>query len=250
MTKITRKDFLGLSAAAVTSTVFGSSASVNAMQVTSGTGNSSRPTLIRDADLLTMDPELQEMRGTDVLIENGMISAVGKGLSVEGAEVVEASGMILMPGMCDGHRHLWHTVDAGRLAKTQPGLYSTYQEWKMRTIVSMNPEDHYLAGYLGGLMAIDSGVTSVVDYAHGQINAENALAAGKGAKDSGVGGWFALQLGVSSTYKPGDVVPLSVADSQRIAATTDTHWATAERLQKEVFSSRTDIMQLGLAPST
>lgn len=250
MTKITRKDFLGLSAAAVTSTVFGSSASVNAMQVTSGTGNSSRPTLIRDADLLTMDPELQEMRGTDVLIENGMISAVCKGLSVEGAEVVEASGMILMPGMCDGHRHLWHTVDAGRLAKTQPGLYSTYQEWKMRTIVSMNPEDHYLAGYLGGLMAIDSGVTSVVDYAHGQINAENALAAGKGAKDSGVGGWFALQLGVSSTYKPGDVVPLSVADSQRIAATTDTHWATAERLQKEVFSSRTDIMQLGLAPST
>ena len=250
MSKITRKDFLGLSAAAVTSAVFGKSTTATAMQVSAATGGSSRATLIRGADLLTMDSTLQEMQDTDVLIENGRISAIGKGLSSEGADIIKADGMILMPGMCDGHRHMWQTVGAGRLAKTQPSLYSTYQEWKMRTIVSMNPEDHYLAGYLGGLMAIDSGVTSVVDYAHGQINAENALAAGKGAKDSGIGGWFALQLGVSSTYKPGDVVSLSVADSQRIAATTETHWATAERLQKEVFSASGDIMQLGLAPSS
>jgi len=250
MTKITRKDFLGLSAAAVTSAVFGKTTSANAMQVTAATGAAPRRTLIRGADLLTMDPTMQEMQDTDVLIENGRISAIGKDLSSEDAEVIDANGMILMPGMCDGHRHLWHTVDAGRLAKTHPSVYATYQDWKMRTIVSMGPEDHYLAGYLGGLMAIDSGVTSLIDYAHGQINAETALAAAKGAKDSGVGGWFALQLGVSSTYKPGDVVPLSVADSQRIAATTETHWATAERLQKEVFSSSSDIMQLGLAPAS
>lgn len=250
MNKITRKDFLGLSAAAVTSAVFGKTTSANAMQVTAANAAEPRPTLIRGADLLTMDPTLKEMQETDVLIEKGRISAIGKDLSTEGAEVIEADGMILMPGMCDGHRHLWHTVDAGRLAKTHPSVYATYQEWKMRTIVSMNPEDHYLAGYLGGLMAIDSGVTSVIDYAHGQINAENALAAGEGVKDSGVAGWFAFQLGVSSTYKPGDVVPLSVADSQRIAATTETHWATAERLQKEVFSGSSDIMQLGLAPAS
>jgi len=250
MTKITRKDFLGLSAAAVTSAVFGKTTSANAMQVTAATGGASGRTLIRGADLLTMDPTMQEMQATDVLIENGRISAIGKDLANEDAEVIDANGMILMPGMCDGHRHLWHTVDAGRLAKTHPSVYATYQDWKMRTIVSMNPEDHYLAGYLGGLMAIDSGVTSVIDYAHGQINAETALAAAKGAKDSGVGGWFAFQLGVSSTYKPGDVIPLSVADSQRIAATTETHWATAERLQKEVFSASSDIMQLGLAPAS
>jgi len=250
MTKITRKEFLGLSAAAVTSAVLGNSTSVNAMQATAATGGASRPTLIRGADLLTMDPTSKEMTETDVLIENGRISALGKGLSSEGAEVIEAKGMILMPGMCDGHRHVWQIIDAGRLAKTQPSLYASYQEWKMRTIVSMNPEDHYLAGYLGGLIAIDSGVTSVIDFAHGQINEENALAAGEGVKDSGVGGWFTFQLGVSSSYKPGDVVPLSVAHSQRVARTTEAHWATAEKLQKEVFSSSSDVMQLGLAPSS
>ncbi len=250
MTKITRKDFLGLSAAAVTSAVFGKATSANAMQVTAATGGVPRPTLIRGADLLTMDPTNNEMLNTDVLIENGRISAIGKGLSHDRAEVIEASGMILMPGMCDGHRHLWHTIDAGRLAKTHPEVYATYQEWKMRTIVSMNPEDHYLAGYVGGLMAIDSGVTSVIDYSHGQINEDTALAAANGTKDSGVGGWFAFQLGVSSDYKPGDTVPLSKAHSQRIAPTTDTHWAIAERLQKELFSSSSNILQLGLAPAS
>ena len=250
MSKITRKDFLGLSAAAVTSAVFGNTTSANAMQDTVATGGAPQRTLIRGADLLTMDATLREMQDTDVLIEDGRISAIGKGLSSEGAEVIEANGMILMPGMYDGHRHLWQSTEAGRLAKTQPAVYATYRDWQMRTMVSMNPEDHYLAGYLGGLMAVNSGVTSVIDYAHGHINAENAVAAGEGVKDSGVGGWFALQLGVSSTYKPGDVVPLSVADAQRITATTETHWATAERLQKEVFSASSDIMQLGLAPSS
>jgi cytosine/adenosine deaminase-related metal-dependent hydrolase len=249
MNKITRKDFLGLSAAAVTSAMFGKATSASAMQVTGATGGEPRATLIRGADVLTMDPALQEMPETDVLIENGRISAIGKGLAAEGAEVIDAKGMIPMPGMCDGHRHLWHTIDAGRLAKTYPKVYATYQEWKMRTIVSMQPEDHYLAGYVGGLMAIDSGVTSVIDFSQGQIDMESALAAAKGAKDSGVGGWFAFQLGVSSNYKPGDTLPLALAHSLRIAPVTETHWAVAERLQKDVFSGSSDIMQLGLAPS-
>lgn len=250
MTKITRKDFLGLSAAALTSAFIAKSGSANAAQSTTASGGAPSPTLIRGADLLTMDPVMMEMPATDVLIENGRISAIGKELSTDGAEVIEANGMILMPGMCDGHRHLWHTIDAGRLAKTHPGVYATYQQWKMRTIVSMKPEDHYLAGYVGGLMAIDSGVTSVIDYAHGQIDAETALAAARGAKDSGVGGWFAFQLGVSPTYKPGETVPLSLADSQRIAPVKETHWAIVERLQTDVFSNSDDIMQLGLAPSS
>lgn len=197
-----------------------------------------------------MDPAQGELSNTDVLVEDGTISDIGTSLAAGDATFVDGKGMILMPGMCDGHRHLWHTVDAGRLVKTRPSLYATYQEWKMRTIVSMRPEDHYLAGYVGGLMAIDSGVTSLIDYAHGQIDAESALAAANGAKDSGVGGWFAFQLGVSSNYKPGDTVSLASANAQRIAPVTEAHWETAKRLQDEVFSDESNIMRLGLAPST
>lgn len=250
MAEMTRKSFLRLAAAATTSAAFGSRTSAQSPSVVAPRLSGSKsPLLISGADLLTMDPALQEIEGGDVLVENGKISAVGKRLALDGAEVIDARGMILMPGMCDGHRHVWQIIDAGRLAKTRPAHYATYQNWKMRIIVSLTPEDHYLAGLVGGLLAIDSGVTSIIDYAHGQINAENALAAGQGVKDSGIGGWFAFQLGVSSSYKPGDTVPLAVASSQRIAKTTETHWATAERLQREVFTDSSGAMQLGLAPA-
>lgn len=250
MVKLTRKAFLGLSVAAVTSAAFGRITSAQTHQSAGVPGSAERPSIIRGADILTMDPSLGEMRETDILVRDGRISDIGKGLSAEGAEIVEANGMILMPGMCDGHRHVWQIIDAGRLAKTNPSAYANYQEWKMRTIVSMRPEDHYLAGYLGGLLAIDSGVTSLIDYAHGQIDAETALAAANGIKDSGVGGWFAFQLGVSSSYKPGETVSLASAEFERVAATTERHWAIAERLQKEVFSDSSANMQLGLAPSS
>ncbi len=63
MTKTTRKDFLGLSAAVVTSAALGKTTSLNAMQVAPETGSAAGPTLIRGADLLTMDSTLGELQG-------------------------------------------------------------------------------------------------------------------------------------------------------------------------------------------
>ena len=118
MAEMTRKSFLRLAAAATTSAAFASQASAQAPSAMAPrlTGSTSS-LLISGADLLTMDPALQEIEGGDVLVENGKISAVGKGLALDGAEVIDARGMILMPGMCDGHRHVWQIIDAGRLAK-------------------------------------------------------------------------------------------------------------------------------------
>ncbi len=240
MNKMTRKEFLRLTAGATAVATSGGAA----------TQRETTATLIRGADLLTMDPNLGEAGATDVLIREGRIAAVGKNLRADDAESIEASGMILMPGMIDGHRHVWEILDMGRLVKSRPAIYNaTYQQWKMRTIVSMTPEDNYLAGLVGGLQAIDSGVTALVDYAHGQPTEETAVAAARGLKDSGIAGWFAFQLGVSSSYKPGDTVSLAKAEGQRIAATDEAHWKTAQRLQKELFSDGSALLQLGLAPS-
>ncbi len=241
MNKMTRMEFLRLTAGAVT--VAGSSGRAAAQRA-------SKATLIRGADLLTLDPTRGEVRARDVLIRDERIAAIGENLRAEGAEVIDAAGMILMPGMIDGHRHVWEILDMGRLVKSRPAVYNrTYQQWKMRTIVSMTPEDNYLAGLIGGLQAIDSGVTALVDYAHGQPTEETAVAAARGLKDSGISGWFAFQLGVSSSYKPGDTVSLAKAEGQRIAAANETHWRTASRLQKEVFHDGSGLLQLALAPS-
>ncbi|MFC9159155.1 dihydroorotase [Streptomyces bauhiniae] len=55
--------------------------------------------LIRGARVLGGEPQ-------DVLIDGELIAAVGTGLSAEGAEVIEAGGKVLLPGLVDLHTHL------------------------------------------------------------------------------------------------------------------------------------------------
>ena len=201
-------------------------------------GNQPR-TLIRDADVLTMDPTLGEQLATDVLVENGRVVAVGKGLAANGADVIDAQGMILMPGMIDGHRHVWTVIGLGRMTKFSPSDYP-YFPWKMAAVVAMEPEDHYIAELVGGLQAIDSGVTSILDYAHGQDTEAKAIAAAQGLKDSGIAGWFAYQLGISYPFELGDTVSIAARMIEAIftARSTEQEWNTAARLQNDLFHDR------------
>jgi cytosine/adenosine deaminase-related metal-dependent hydrolase len=253
MSSMTRKDFLRLASVTAAAGALGGRSAAAAQQ-TVGQGAASRsgsagPMVMRGADVLTMDPLQLEMYGTDVRVENGKIVALGKNLPTQGAEIIEAQGMILMPGMVDGHRHVWEILDLGRVVGSNPAQFNKYQEWKMRTIVCMSAEDNYLGGLVGGLQAINSGVTTVFDYAHAQHNEAKAIAAAQGLKDSGIAGTFAFQLGVSSSYGPGQSVPMAQAVEERVAPSTEVHWRTATRLQKEIFSDSSALLQFGLAPS-
>ncbi|MBT4482653.1 MAG: amidohydrolase family protein, partial [Candidatus Latescibacteria bacterium] len=42
----------------------------------------------------------------DILIRDGKIAAIGKNLDADGAEIFDASGKIVMPGLIDMHTHL------------------------------------------------------------------------------------------------------------------------------------------------
>ncbi|HWV26622.1 MAG TPA: dihydroorotase, partial [Aeromicrobium sp.] len=55
--------------------------------------------LIRGAAVLGGDP-------TDLLIEDGVVRSVGRGLTADGATVVDADGLIALPGLVDLHTHL------------------------------------------------------------------------------------------------------------------------------------------------
>src|SRR6185312_3361006 len=53
-----------------------------------------------------IDPASRADRVADVVIEDGRVSGVGSNLSAPGAEVYDASGMIVAPGFIDMHVHL------------------------------------------------------------------------------------------------------------------------------------------------
>ena len=61
-------------------------------------------TLITGATVLTGTGE--RLDGADVLIRGGKIDAIGSGLSADGAEVVDAAGKWVTPGVIDVHSHL------------------------------------------------------------------------------------------------------------------------------------------------
>ena len=54
--------------------------------------------LIRGATVLTQDDSIGEMAGADILVEGDKIAEVGRGLSADGARVIEADGDIVIPG--------------------------------------------------------------------------------------------------------------------------------------------------------
>jgi 5-methylthioadenosine/S-adenosylhomocysteine deaminase len=62
--------------------------------------------LIKGGAVITVDPALGTFPTADVLVRNGAIAGVGPDLTAEGAEVIDASRMIVMPGLIDSHYHM------------------------------------------------------------------------------------------------------------------------------------------------
>ncbi|WP_417277985.1 8-oxoguanine deaminase [Celeribacter sp.] len=67
--------------------------------------------LIRNADvILTMDDDQQEIKGGDILVRDGVIEAVGKGLYDDDAQIIDAEGCLVTPGLVNTHHHLYQTL--------------------------------------------------------------------------------------------------------------------------------------------
>jgi len=78
-----------------------------------------------------MDPASQTDRITDVLVTGGKIAAVAPGLFAPGAEVFDASGLVVAPGFIDMHVHLREpgfehaeTIESGSRAAAAGGFTS------------------------------------------------------------------------------------------------------------------------------
>src|SRR5262245_42113153 len=132
-------------------------------------------TLLRGGMVVTMDPDLGDLRQGDVLIEDGRIAAVAATVEAADAEVVDATGKIVMPGFVDTHRHTWQTAFRGIGADWTFKQYGAAMHGTLRP--RYQPEDVYLGNLLGRIEALNSGITTMLDWFHCSDRPENADAA-------------------------------------------------------------------------
>ena len=136
-------------------------------------------TLIKGGTIVSMDREVGDLRRGDVLIEDGVIAAVGASLEVADCRTIEAEGMVVLPGLVDSHRHLWYTGVRGW------GMDSVMDElinglWP-KLAAHYSPEDLYACNRAAIAEALDQGITTVFDWCHlinSPAHADEALRAG------------------------------------------------------------------------
>jgi cytosine/adenosine deaminase-related metal-dependent hydrolase len=135
-----------------------------------------QPVVFRNATVLTMDDAHTVLNDADVLVSGETIAAVGPNLAVpDGTAEIDASDGIVMPGMIDTHRHMWQTAMRGYGADWTLTQYFVYYYLTWGKI--FRPEDVYAGNLLSAIEAVDSGVTTSVDWSHGLRTLDHAEAA-------------------------------------------------------------------------
>lgn len=120
-------------------------------------------TLIRGASIVTMDAQGDLPRG-DLLVAGDAIEAIAPQLSVDDAQVVDATGCIVIPGLVNAHMHTWQTALRGVAANWTLLQYFKNMHAGLATVFT--PDDLHIATLVGALNQINCGTTTLVDWCH------------------------------------------------------------------------------------
>lgn len=151
-----------------------------------------RPLLLKGATIISMDAAVGNLAQGDILIEGSRIAAIAPTVTANGAEVIDAGGMIVSPGFIDCHRHAWEA----QLRHLNPNS-SNLLDYCCATHFSFapcyRPVDNYVGNIMTAIGGIDAGITTFIDNSHNARSNELAAA--------GLRAW--LDAGVRAVYAPG-----------------------------------------------
>lgn len=186
--------------------------------------------VIRGAWILSQDPAVGDLRTGDLLIEDGKIAAIAPDLGPLDAREIDGTDRIALPGFVDTHRHSWQSLL--RHMSTDWTLAQYFSGVRGVLGKAYAPEDMYAANLIAMLDALDSGITTLVDWSHNNNSPEHADAAIQGVVDAGIRCVWA-HGNANDEWLPVSDVPQS-RDVVRIAS----QW----------FSSSDQLVTLALAP--
>lgn len=188
--------------------------------------------LIKNGTVLTMDAALGDFPKADMLVENGVIKAIAPSIQAHNAEVVDAKGMIVMPGFVDTHRHMWQ----GLLRNIGPddllGDYLTKILFGFAPIIT--PEEVFWGDTISALSAVNAGVTTILDWSHIATSSEHTDAAIDALR----------RVGVRAVYGYGPNFGLPIPWYQNL---DNPYPGDIVRLRNQYFSSDDQLMTLALA---
>ena len=120
--------------------------------------------LIKNAKcIISVDDEDRLFYDADMLIENGAIKEIGQSLDAENADVYDAAGCFVYPGLINTHHHLYQTFTRN-LPEVQrmelfPWLVYLYEIWK-----GLTPDTVYYSSLTGLSEILRYGCTTCMDH--------------------------------------------------------------------------------------
>ena len=192
-------------------------------------------TLIRNAAIVSMDAAIGDHPRADIRIEGDTILEIGPDLHApEGAEIIEASGKIAMPGFVNAHIHTWQTGLRGIAADWTISQYMRAMHAGLAT--HFQADDIRIANHMGALAQINSGTTTLADWCHNNPTPDHTDAAIDGLEAAGIRAVF-LHGSPKPDPKPG----------QKHFSECPMPRSEVERLRNGRLSADTPLITLGLA---
>jgi 5-methylthioadenosine/S-adenosylhomocysteine deaminase len=191
-------------------------------------------TLVKSGMIVAMDASVADLRQGDVLIDGDRIAAVAPHIEAGEAEIVDATGTIVMPGFVNAHIHTWQTALRGIAADWTIPEY--LHNMHAGLAPSFTPEDIFISNLVGALNQLNSGVTTLVDWCHNNPTPAHTDAAIDGLGEAGIRAVF-LHGSPKPDPKPGQPHFSQIPHPR----------GELERLTKARFTGKDGLLTLGMA---
>jgi cytosine/adenosine deaminase-related metal-dependent hydrolase len=140
-------------------------------------------TLIQNATIITMEPSGDLPLG-DILVTGDTLTEIAPRIHADDAQVVDATGCIVIPGLVNAHMHTWQTALRGLAANWT--LLEYFQKMHAGLATVFEPEDLHIATLVGSLNQLNCGTTTLADWCHNNRTPAHNDAAIAGLLQSGI----------------------------------------------------------------
>ncbi len=140
-------------------------------------------TLIRGASIITMDAQGDVPQG-DILVTGDTLTAIAPSIQAADAQLVDATGCIIIPGLINAHMHTWQTALRGVAANWTLPEY--FQKMHAGLATVFTPADLHIATLVGAYNQLNCGTTTLADWCHNNPTPAHSDAAVDGLLASGI----------------------------------------------------------------